>query len=291
MTNSSLCASAWLCAIGFYCQGFLLYCASMRFFSASHTALLVCMLSTLSCSQTRTAAVTPGDAGTLRAARSAMDAAASSDAEVDSAVRKRVSADAGQSLDAATTSSAADDSPPHAKTDAGAPRSRSDATVATAGDDDAGVNGPTPACTSCGACEEVQEVVSAMHTTMPVSYADPPPSSGPHNPCWASWGIHDTAVPAERWVHNLEHGGIVYLYNCPEACDAERKTLAKLVEQHGHAVLTAYAALPTRFAVVSWGHRLTSECLDEKAFEAFHLRNAEHAPESNTNPPNPMCPP
>lgn len=36
-----------------------------------------------------------------------------------------------------------------------------------------------------------------------------PPTSGPHNPVWAEWGIYDAPVPAQFQVHNLEHGGVI----------------------------------------------------------------------------------
>lgn len=146
-------------------------------------------------------------------------------------------------------------------------------------------------CASCGGCEEVQEVLSTRHTTEALTYSDPPPTSGPHNPCWASWGIHDEPTPAERWVHNLEHGAVVFLYNCPEGCDAEVATLKELAGSRSFTLLTAYADLPGRFAVVSWGHRLVTDCVDERAFTQFYDNNVNHAPESSTGEPNPGCPP
>jgi hypothetical protein len=67
--------------------------------------------------------------------------------------------------------------------------------------------------------------------------------------------------------------------------------LATLTKAHKRTILTAYDALPARFAVVSWGHRLVTNCLDERAFEAFYAANFNHATESNDNEPNPGCPP
>jgi hypothetical protein len=148
-----------------------------------------------------------------------------------------------------------------------------------------------PVCSSCGDCEETQKIGSNMHTTMPVKYDDPPPTSGPHNPCWASWGVHDTQTPPERWVHNLEHGGVVCLYNCPSGCPDDVAKLTALVKAHKRTLLTAYDALPARFAVVSAGHRLVTNCLDEQAFAQFYAANFNHATESNDNNPNPGCPP
>ena len=261
----------------------------MREFVLCRTISICILLTAVGCSRARSAVAARPDAGALR---SSNDGAAAKDAESVEPLQNRALADSGAQLDAASTNRHQGAEQEVNTTTVKA----SDAGVQANGpgdDDDAGANSPSSLlCTTCGACEEIQEVVSAMHTSTPVTYADPPPSSGPHNPCWASWGIHEEAmVPAERWVHNLEHGGIVYLYNCPMGCDEERAALAKLVAKRGHAVLTAYPALPMRFGVVSWGHRLVSECMDEMAFDAFHVRNAEHGPESNMSAPNPMCPP
>lgn len=158
-------------------------------------------------------------------------------------------------------------------------------------DTDSGPSEPKGLCTSCGACEEVQKVVSTMHTTNPVTYKDPPPTSGPHNPCWARWGIHDEPLAAERWVHNLEHGGVVFLYNCPDGCDAEVAILKDISSKRSRTILTSYPNLPARFGVVSWGRRLVSSCFDQQALLEFYAKNFDHAPESNSNPPNPNCPP
>src|SRR5262245_53797475 len=87
---------------------------------------------------------------------------------------------------------------------------------ACSGDDD-----PAPAprvdagglCTSCGACAQSQPIQGFMHVSGHIDYPDPPPASGNHNGrCWSDWGVIASEVPPERWVHNLEHGGIVFLY-------------------------------------------------------------------------------
>jgi hypothetical protein len=175
--------------------------------------------------------------------------------------------------------------PPSPSADAGADASASEA------DTDSGPAKLEPLCSSCGGCEQVIEVVSTMHTNNPVTYPDPPPTSGPHNPCWGRWGVHDEPLAAERWVHNLEHGGVVFLYNCPDGCDQEVAAIKQLNQHRHRTIITAYAVLPTRFGVVSWGHRLLSDCFDLATFDAFYERNFDHGPESNANPPSPTCPP
>lgn len=47
----------------------------------------------------------------------------------------------------------------------------------------------------------------------PIAYPSYPPTSGPHWPAPTTWGFHSEAVPDERAVHNLEHGGVVASYN------------------------------------------------------------------------------
>ena len=129
----------------------------------------------------------------------------------------------------------------------------------------------------------------AQHVTGTIPYADLPPAGGPHNPCWAAFGVHETPVPAERWVHNLEHGGVVFLYNCPEGCDTEVEQLQTLVDGTPQALLTEYEGLPARFAVVAWGHRLVSDCFDSEAFLAFYADHVDQAPESITAGPPAGC--
>ncbi|MDP3724235.1 MAG: DUF3105 domain-containing protein [bacterium] len=48
-------------------------------------------------------------------------------------------------------------------------------------------------------------------------YNSNPPTSGPHYADTANWGIHETTIPEEYQIHNLEHGGVVVHYKCPES--------------------------------------------------------------------------
>jgi hypothetical protein len=143
-------------------------------------------------------------------------------------------------------------------------------------------------CTSTGDCEEAISVGSPTHTTAPIDYSDPPPAGGPHNPCWTSYGVHSTEVLDENWVHNLEHGGVVFVYQCPSGCPTEAAALAALVPGRPMAVVTSYSEMGTGtgFAVVSWGHRLVTETLDVDAFALFYAEHVNHGLESvSSNPP------
>lgn len=44
-------------------------------------------------------------------------------------------------------------------------------------------------------------------------YKSNPPTSGPHDPNPATWGVHDTAVSKEQLLHNMEHAGVIIWYN------------------------------------------------------------------------------
>ena len=145
-------------------------------------------------------------------------------------------------------------------------------------------------CTSCGGCAEALPVVSAMHMPGHIEYPDTPPASGPHNGrCWSDWGVQSSEVPPERWVHNLEHGGVVFLHHCPDGCDADLNALRELVGAHKLTLMTSYAQLPTRFAAISWGVRMLSDCFDPKAFQAFYDMHAGRGPEAVDSPPPAIC--
>jgi hypothetical protein len=130
---------------------------------------------------------------------------------------------------------------------------------------------------------------SAFHVNGDLVYPDPPPTGGNHNPCWGTWGVHDEELADEHWVHNLEHGGVVFLYRCPDGCPDEVSALSDAVQGRDRALLTPYSLLPTRFAVVSWGFRLLSDCFDLASFMGFYTAHVGHGPESLSDPPPAQC--
>jgi hypothetical protein len=150
--------------------------------------------------------------------------------------------------------------------------------------------GPPPACEPCQDCEENIPATSATHREGAIDYPDPPPTGGDHNPCWLNFDVYTQEVPVERWVHNLEHGGVVLLYHCPEGCPAEVAALTKLTVGKPQVMVTPYAKLPTKFAAVSWGYRLLTDCFDEAQLQAFYDEHVDHAPESiASGPPAGYC--
>ena len=83
-----------------------------------------------------------------------------------------------------------------------------------------------------------------------------PPHSGPHSQSreW-HWGEHTEVVPRGQWVHNLRHGFVVLLYNCPAGCNDELEVLRNVLRARGgyRILLTPDPLLSgPRFAAVAW---------------------------------------
>jgi hypothetical protein len=148
-------------------------------------------------------------------------------------------------------------------------------------------------CDACGGecTEDSMEAPSRSHTEEPVDYPQSPPSGGDHSACWTTWGVHTEEVAPEHWVHNLEHGGVVFLWNCPEGCDEDVATLTTFVEglPEGRAVMTSYPDMDVEIAAIAWEHRLLLGCLDTDALQTFFDEHVGHGPEDLTSDPAASC--
>ena len=146
-------------------------------------------------------------------------------------------------------------------------------------------------CDACGGDCLVEALAydSSAHVTDPIDYADVPPAGGPHDPCWATWGVHTEPVPDDNWVHNVEHGGVVFLYRdtVPSAV-ADLGTLA--AEEGIWVLVTPYPEMSSPFAAVAYGFRMTTGCVDSTAFGAFYDAHVDRAPESIPSDPGEACP-
>jgi hypothetical protein len=129
-------------------------------------------------------------------------------------------------------------------------------------------------------------------TGTPVGYDAGPPASGPHWPNPAEPGFYDVdqAVAAEQWVHNLEHGYIVILYDCGGSCPAELlddlrelASTAPASEVFGFAklVITPYPNLPppALITAVAWDVQLHLDEFDRAALLEFYRRYLDEGPE------------
>jgi hypothetical protein len=134
-------------------------------------------------------------------------------------------------------------------------------------------------------------MVSSPHIetdTDPGTYSSDPPTSGPHYAEEARAGLHDTnsyKYPAGYLVHNLEHGYIIYWYNCAilddSACAQLKTQLRTLIDDVGGVKVIAYPwpSLDVPVVATSWGRLQKFESFDVSHAKAFYQANLNKAPE------------
>jgi hypothetical protein len=101
-------------------------------------------------------------------------------------------------------------------------------------------------------------------------YNSDPPTSGPHLPYIAPWGVHTEPIPKELQVHNLEDGGVVVQYNCPTGCADLVDKLKTVVQRYERQVLLApYSGMKTRIALTAWTRLDAFDEFDEARVVTF----------------------
>lgn len=136
-------------------------------------------------------------------------------------------------------------------------------------------------------------MVSSPHIekdTDPGTYNSDPPTSGPHYPDEAEAGFFDTNIyqyPAGYLVHNLEHGYIIFWYNCNQlsdsACTELKQQIKTVMDELGRTKLIAYPwpSLDVPVVATSWGRLQKFETFDAEQAKAFYRANLNRAPEPN----------
>lgn len=123
-----------------------------------------------------------------------------------------------------------------------------------------------------------------------VDWNSNPPSSGPHYPIWAAFQAYTAPVPRGYYVHDLEHGAIVFLYNCgsPEAGGSACPDVVSKLQAASDSlpddplcastggpgvrvrtVITPDPLIPTRVAAAAWGWIYLADCADLPTLEQF----------------------
>jgi hypothetical protein len=162
---------------------------------------------------------------------------------------------------------------------------------ANGGSSDGGVS----ACASV-----VREVppTSTAHVVpcSPVTYDTDPPSGGAHYAVWAAFQSYDFPVPHGFLVHALEHGAVVYWYNCPDGCADEVAQVEGMIEAlpadplcqgrttPRRVILTPSPSLGRRWAASSWGFTLQADCFEPDPFRDFYTQHFGRGPEALCNP-------
>jgi len=149
---------------------------------------------------------------------------------------------------------------------------------------------PTPAPTATPAAVEYtvpDEGKSHLNLGDTGQYQHYPPSSGPHYGQPIEWGVYQDEVPPEYYVHNLEHGGVVILYNCPEACPDTEDALLQLFN-HAPAeaefnevklVISPNAKIESPVVALAWGWELDLPTANADLLLDFYVRHVNQGPE------------
>lgn len=124
------------------------------------------------------------------------------------------------------------------------------------------------------------------------AYQTNPPAGGPHFPTdfkAAFYQESDLAslpvYPEGYLVHNLEHGYIIFWYNCSAGgavdCSTLKQTLQAVMAEFDGVKLIAFpwSKLDVPLAVTSWGRLLKPASIDPQTLRAFIQRNRNQAPE------------
>ena len=124
-----------------------------------------------------------------------------------------------------------------------------------------------------------------------IVYRSNPPASGPHYPVWLRYEEFATALPRGYWVHNLEHGAVVFLYrpDVPAATvDALRNVFRNLTPDrdcnHRLAVMLPDPALPRPIAVVAADWLLLADGVHAPTINDFVAARRNRGPEKICDP-------
>ncbi|KFE70282.1 DUF3105 domain-containing protein [Hyalangium minutum] len=131
--------------------------------------------------------------------------------------------------------------------------------------------------------------VSANHTPTCASACGnglSPPNAGPHCSSTLACQTYDIEQPTCVWLHNLEHGHGVFLYNCPEGCPDE---VAKLEQARNEAragsngvrraLVAPASGLPNRVAALLWRRTYLADTADPEALRCLLKLQDQDAPE------------
>jgi hypothetical protein len=165
------------------------------------------------------------------------------------------------------------------------------ATIALAG---CGADDPSPTTIKVGACDGTETVVpneQGIHVAggTEIAWSTNPPVTGMHFQVWGAWDREYAMLPRGNYVHNLEHGGIVLLHNCPAGCPDVVEQLRQVVRDfdtdstcaaplRNRFIITGDPLLPEgiQVAALSWNNLWTAGCFDPhvNVFAAAHYNEA-----------------
>lgn len=154
--------------------------------------------------------------------------------------------------------------------------------------------GPIHPAAPCEVTIDAPVLQGAAHVKVgdAVAYDSNPPSSGPHYPIWAAYKEWDHSFPRPYYVHDLEHGAVVFLYKCDGACpeivDTLRKAMAAIPDDADcvgsgvrvRALIVPDPELDVPVAAAAWGWIYRAECADLRTLTDFALNHYAQGPEN-----------
>src|SRR5262245_50742694 len=99
-------------------------------------------------------------------------------------------------------------------------------------------------------------------------YNSDPPTSGPHLPYIAPWGVHTRPIQRELQVHNLEDGGVIVQYNC-ECPDLVAKLRDAVQKYEKYVILAPFPDMKSTIALTAWTRIETLSEFDEARIRKF----------------------
>jgi hypothetical protein len=127
-----------------------------------------------------------------------------------------------------------------------------------------------------------------------IEYEMSPPVFGDHYPVWAAYKTYDFPVPLGYLVHSLEHGAVIFFYECPDGCADEVGSVQEFIaalpadprcpaDVEHQIILVPRPGLGARWAAAAWGYSLTADCFDRSIFQRFYDTHSGQAPENLCN--------
>jgi hypothetical protein len=121
----------------------------------------------------------------------------------------------------------------------------------------------------------------------PIDYKENPPASGPHYPVWTRPGVYTDTIATGNWVHSLEHGYIVILYNCPSDCPELLGQLRSFYDsapkssKYGYQkiVVAPYKEMPNQLTAIAWTRKLELDGFDRDKLMSFYQAYVDKGPE------------
>lgn len=147
----------------------------------------------------------------------------------------------------------------------------------------------------------VGESVSVMPDTshiqegvVPGPYNSDPPTSGPHYATDLRAGFYDESDlatlpehPEGYLVHNLEHGYVIFWYNCDvideQQCLDIKSEIRSVIDDFNEVKVIAFPweTIEEPVVMTSWGRMQRFEEFDQQIATAFVERNRNRSPEPN----------